>query len=65
MPRPPIVTVVDARRAWRRLCARQGHPTIGQLAKTLGVSWRTAHRYLVRLGERRRVCPSCLGKGWK
>jgi len=63
--RPLIVAYDDARRAFTELRQRDGSdPSVGTFAAALGVSRRTAYRYLHRLRLRATCCPRCRGRGW-
>lgn len=62
MSRPRLVTQKQIRAAWA-----SSKPDVKRFAVVLGVSERTAYRYLETIGLREHKCPSCDGKGylWK
>lgn len=62
MSRPRLVTQKQIRAAWS-----ESKPDVKRLAVVLGVSARSAYRYLETIGLREHTCPSCDGKGylWK
>lgn len=62
--RPRTQSVEQARAVWRAARVRlKRAPTADEYARVLGVSERTAYRYMRRL-EVARVCQHCDGKGY-
>lgn len=58
MSRPNLVSRAAAMRAWQIAA-----PDVLTFARALGVSERTAYRYLALMKRRKTRCPHCDGKG--